>query len=105
MHGSCMGACLNEDTVSTTSSHPWSITHRIALHCHSLMILGFLLSYLCALSRSLSLSISHPHRFLLARLTLSFLLVDVLHLLWLPTGCCSPELEHSCIRVIARQPD
>ena len=48
------GACMNEDTVSTTSSHPWSITHRIAshgiaLHCHSLTILGFLLSYLCAL--------------------------------------------------------
>lgn len=75
-------ACTSE---GTEEHH--ILTHRIALHCHSLMILGFLLSYLCALFSSLSLSLSlariHIASCLLALPPPSFLLMFFIF-------CCRP---------------
>ena len=70
----CRKACMSEGTVEHHI-----LTHVIPLHCHSLMILGFLLSYLCALS-FLSLCVS------LASASLpSFLLMFFIF-------CCRPQV-------------
>ena len=91
-------ACMSE---GTEEHH--ILTHRIALpFTHDTRVSAEL--SVCALPLSLSLSLASTSLPACSPYP-SFLLVDVLHLLLPPTGRCSPELEHSCIRVIARGPD